>query len=57
MALLVIRGGLCKADAPRLYGVTEKVVARWRGGTGALLERFSSAECQNYLTNAGYASV
>jgi transposase len=28
----------------------------WRRA-GTLLECFSSAECQNYLTNAGYASV
>ena len=28
----------------------------WRHA-GAILDRFSSAECQNYLTNAGYASI
>jgi transposase InsO family protein len=35
MALSVIEGGLCKAHAARLYGVTAKVVARW-------VERYAS---------------
>ena len=30
--------------------------ATWRG-IGALLDRFTSQECANYLSNAGYASV
>jgi transposase len=32
------------------------IEAAWRG-IGSLLDRFTSQECANYLTNAGYASA
>jgi hypothetical protein len=35
---------------------TRSVETTWRQ-IGTLINRFTPAECANYLTNAGYASV
>ncbi|MDP2122732.1 MAG: IS481 family transposase [Hoeflea sp.] len=49
MALAVLEGGLTKAQAARIYGVTSKIVSRWTerhksGGRAAMMDRTSRPE-------------